>query len=108
MLNPISFISKIFKSSNQNEIDKIQYLLKKVNDFENKFSGLEDGDFPKKTSILKIIRSKVFCLSWILLNFWFTFSELLWSIIVRFILKFGYFFLNKFIVIISDFSEFKI
>ena len=26
MLNPISFISKIFKSSNQNEIDKIQYL----------------------------------------------------------------------------------
>ena len=36
MLNPISFISKIFKNSNQNEIDKIQYLLKKVNDFENK------------------------------------------------------------------------
>ena len=46
MLNPISFISKIFKSSNQNEIDKIQYLLKKVNDFENKISGLQDIDFP--------------------------------------------------------------
>ena len=34
MLNPISFISKIFKSSNQNEIDKIQYLLKKINVLE--------------------------------------------------------------------------
>ena len=67
MLNPISFISKIFKSSNQNEIDKIQYLLKKVNDFENKISGLQDIDFPKKTSILKskildgVITDEVMC-----------------------------------------------
>ena len=35
MLNPLNFISKIFKSSNQIEIDKIQYLLKKINDFED-------------------------------------------------------------------------
>ena len=53
MLNPISFISKIFKSSNQNEIDKIQYLLKKINNLENEISNLEDKDFPKKTRILK-------------------------------------------------------
>ena len=53
MLNPISFISKIFKSSNQNEIDKIQHLLKKVNDLENKISALKDADFPKKTQELK-------------------------------------------------------
>ena len=53
MLNPLSFISKIFKSSNQNEIDKIQYLLKKVNDLEKEISSLEDKDFPKKTAELK-------------------------------------------------------
>jgi len=53
MLNPISFISKIFKSSNQNEIDKIQYLLKKINNLEEKISNLKDEDFPKKTKELK-------------------------------------------------------
>ena len=53
MLNPISFISKIFKTSNQNEIDKIQYLLKKVNNFEKEVSNLDDKDFPKKTKELK-------------------------------------------------------
>ena len=53
MLNPLSFISKIFKSSNQNEIDKIQYLLKKVNNLEKEISSLEDKDFPKKTAELK-------------------------------------------------------
>ena len=67
MLNPISFISKIFKNSNQNEIDKIQYLLKKVNDYENKISDLEDKDFPEKTSILKskivdgVITDEIMC-----------------------------------------------
>ena len=53
MLNPLSFISKIFKSNNQNEIDKIQYLLKKVNNLEKEISILEDKDFPKKTADLK-------------------------------------------------------
>ena len=53
MLNPLSFISKIFKSSNQHEIDKIQYLLKKVNDLENEISSLKDKDFPEKTAELK-------------------------------------------------------
>ncbi len=38
MLNPISFISKFFKSSNQNEIDRIQYLLKKINVLEKEIS----------------------------------------------------------------------
>ena len=53
MLNPISFISKIFKSSNQNEIDKIQYLLKKINNLEDEISKLEDKDFPERTKLLK-------------------------------------------------------
>ena len=54
MLNPISFISKIFKSSNQNEIDKIKILLKKVNNLEQEIISLKDVDFPKKTEELKL------------------------------------------------------
>ena len=54
MLNPISFISKIFKSSNQNEIDKIQYLLKKVNNLEQLIEKLDDKEFPKRTKELKL------------------------------------------------------
>ena len=53
MLNPISFISKIFKSDNQNELDKIQYLLKRINHFEDEISKLDNKDFPEKTKILK-------------------------------------------------------
>ena len=53
MLNPLSFISKIFKSSNQNELDKIQHLLKKINNLEKEISSLEDEDFPKRTEKLK-------------------------------------------------------
>ena len=53
MLNPISFISRIFKSSNQNEIDKIKYLLNKINDLEKTISELDDDEFPKKTKLLK-------------------------------------------------------
>ncbi len=54
MLNPISFISKIFKSSNQNEIDKIQYLLKKVNNLEKIINKLDDEEFPERTKKLKL------------------------------------------------------
>ena len=54
MLNPLSFISKIFKSNNQKEIEKIQHLLKKVNDLEKEISSLDDEDFPKKTADLKL------------------------------------------------------
>ena len=53
MLNPISFISRIFKSSNQNEIDKIKYLLNRINDLEKTISKLDDEEFPKKTKLLK-------------------------------------------------------
>ena len=53
MLNPISFISKFFKSSNQNEIDRIQGLLSEINNLENKISKLDDKDFPFKTASLK-------------------------------------------------------
>ena len=53
MLNPLSFISKFFKSSNQNEIDKIQHLLKRINNLESEVSKLDNKDFPIKTNSLK-------------------------------------------------------
>ena len=53
MLNPISFISKFIKSSNQRELDRISKIVKKVNSLENDIKNLNDTDFPKKTLELK-------------------------------------------------------
>ncbi len=53
MLNPLNFISKIFKSNNQYEIDKIKPILEKVNHLEKDFSKLDDEEFPKKTTEFK-------------------------------------------------------
>ncbi len=53
MLNPLNFISKIFKSNNQYEIDKIKPILEKVNHLEKDFSKLHDEEFPKKTTEFK-------------------------------------------------------
>ena len=53
MLNPLNFISKIFKSNNQYEIDKIKPILEKVNHLEKDFSKLHDEEFPKKLLNLK-------------------------------------------------------
>ncbi len=53
MLNPLSFISKFIKSSNQHELDKISKILKEVNSLEEKIVNLDDSEFPKKTLELK-------------------------------------------------------
>ena len=53
MLNPLNFISKIFKSSNQKELDKLGGIVEKINVLEEKFSQLENIDFPKKTDEFK-------------------------------------------------------
>ena len=53
MLNPLSFISKFIKSSNQYELDKISKILREVNSWEEKIVNLEDSEFPKKTLELK-------------------------------------------------------
>jgi len=53
MLNPLNFISKFIKSSNQKELDRLQKILKKVNTKEEEVTKLEDADFPKKTEELK-------------------------------------------------------
>ena len=49
MLNPLSFISKFFKSSNQRELDKISKIVVKINNLEESTQSLQDTDFPKKT-----------------------------------------------------------
>ena len=53
MLNPLSFISKIFKSSNDIELAKFRKILEKINSLENDVAKINDGDFPNKTEELK-------------------------------------------------------
>ena len=48
MLNPLSFISKIFKSSNDIELAKFRKILEKINSLENDVVKIKDTDFPKK------------------------------------------------------------
>ncbi len=53
MLNPLSFISRIFKSSNDIELAKFRKILEKINSLENDVAKIKDGDFPHKTEELK-------------------------------------------------------
>ena len=41
--------SKIFKSSNQQELDKIQNLVEAINNKENEVKSLTEADFKEKT-----------------------------------------------------------
>ncbi|MDB9811363.1 preprotein translocase subunit SecA [Candidatus Pelagibacter sp.] len=58
MLNPLNFISKFIKSSNQKELDRISKIVEKVNSFEDIIKTLKDEDFPKKTLEFKDKLSK--------------------------------------------------
>ncbi len=49
MLNPLNFISKFIKSSNQRELDRIGQIVLNINSLEKKVKDLSDEDFPKKT-----------------------------------------------------------
>ena len=53
MLNPLNFLSKFIKSSNQRELDRIGKILEKVNSFEVEIKKISDTDFPNKTTELK-------------------------------------------------------
>ena len=53
MINPFSFISRLIKSNNQRQLDKLSIILNKVNSFENELKILKDEDFPKKTQEFK-------------------------------------------------------
>ena len=41
MLNPLSFISKFIKSSNQRELDRMAKIVKKINILENEIKNLK-------------------------------------------------------------------
>ena len=53
MFNPLNLISKLVKSSNQKELDRIAKIVQKINSHEKKFKDLADIDFPKKTDEFK-------------------------------------------------------
>jgi len=53
MLNPLNFLSKFIKSSNQKELDRIAKIVEKVNSFEDKIKDLSNDDFPIRTLELK-------------------------------------------------------
>jgi len=52
MLNPLNFLSKIIKSSNQKELDKLKKTTKKISDLEEEIIKLDDHSFPQKTKEL--------------------------------------------------------
>ena len=53
MLNPLNFLLKFIKSSNQKELNRIEKIVKKVNYFEDKIRKISDANFPTKTLELK-------------------------------------------------------
>jgi preprotein translocase subunit SecA len=53
MFNPLNFISKLIKSSNQKELDRMGKIVSKINLLEESMKVLKDEDFPKKTTELK-------------------------------------------------------
>ena len=53
MLNPLSFISKFIKSTNQRELDKLSKTINEINLLEDNFKNLKNTDFPHKTKELK-------------------------------------------------------
>jgi len=50
MFNPLNLFSKLIKSGNQNELNRIQKIIKEINLLEKDIEKLEDSEFPKKTN----------------------------------------------------------
>ena len=53
MLNPLNFISKFIKSSNQKELDRLNKIVVKINSKEELIKTFNDLEFPKRTVELK-------------------------------------------------------
>ncbi len=53
MFNPLNLLSKLVKSNNQKQLDKLQILVSKINSLEKDISTLADEAFPLKTQELK-------------------------------------------------------
>ena len=49
MLNPLSYISRFIKSTNQRELDRISKIVEKINSLEENIKSLDNEAFPKKT-----------------------------------------------------------
>ena len=49
MFNPLNLITKLIKSSNQKELDRIGKIVKTINSLENEFKKLDDLDFKKNS-----------------------------------------------------------
>jgi len=72
MLNPLSFFSKIFKSNNENELNKIRKVVNKINDLEKDFINLDENqlklrtknliDKVEKDKDLNLVLPEAFCL----------------------------------------------
>ena len=53
MINPLKFVSKIFKSSNQIELERLKKITENINSLEKEVKKMKDAEFPKKTNDLK-------------------------------------------------------
>ena len=53
MLNPLNLISKLIKSPNQKELDRLSKIVSKINELEPSFANLDGKDFPIKTRDFK-------------------------------------------------------
>ena len=53
MLNPLNFISKLIRSSNQNELNRLAKIVEKINAIEKDVKKLNDEDFPRRPKNLK-------------------------------------------------------
>ena len=49
MLNPLNFLNKFIKSGNQKDLDRIEKIVKKINELEESFTKLKDENFPDQT-----------------------------------------------------------
>jgi preprotein translocase subunit SecA len=49
MLNPINLISKLFKSQNQKELDRLKKIVAIINNNEEKFKKFTQEEFSNKT-----------------------------------------------------------
>ncbi len=49
MLNPLNFLNKFIKSGNQKDLDRIERIVKKINELEESFTKLKDESFPDQT-----------------------------------------------------------
>ena len=53
MFNANKIFRNLFKNSSQRELDKLRFLVEKINQFEPKIKELSNEDFPNKTKEFK-------------------------------------------------------